>query len=181
MTARRSELLTALGLCILGSVIALLAASADWLVGGDDQLGVPVVRLAGGDVQPSVPALAWASLVGALAVVATRSRGRVVIGCVLALSGLGVVASGILWAVTGSSDLVVDGTVVGQGDRVVGWAWLAAAAGALVAASGVITAVRGRGWSGLGSSYEAPGGRPTAPVTDKAVWDALDRGDDPTA
>jgi len=46
---------------------------------------------------------------------------------------------------------------------------------------GVLTVVRGRTWKGLGSSYEARGAKPVEPVTDKGVWDALDRGDDPTA
>jgi uncharacterized membrane protein (TIGR02234 family) len=58
--------------------------------------------------------------------------------------------------------------------------------GALVLASGAMALTRGRRWAAMGARYDAPTGRetigaktgPDAPPT--AMWDALDRGDDPT-
>lgn len=47
--------------------------------------------------------------------------------------------------------------------------------GALLAAAGVLVAVRGPRWPALGAKYEAP-----AAPTDRDAWDALDRGEDPT-
>jgi hypothetical protein len=62
-----------------------------------------------------------------------------------------------------------------------GWVVATLAGGVLLALVGALVVVRGGDWAGLGSSYDAPGAAPEPPVTDKAVWDALDRGDDPTA
>ena len=61
------------------------------------------------------------------------------------------------------------------------WPALTLAGGVLLLLAGGLIAVRGRRWAGLSSSYDAPTAAPAAPVTDKGVWDALDRGDDPTA
>jgi hypothetical protein len=47
--------------------------------------------------------------------------------------------------------------------------------GALLAATGVLVAVRGPRWPALGARYEAPG-----PMSERDAWDALDRGEDPT-
>jgi uncharacterized membrane protein (TIGR02234 family) len=63
-----------------------------------------------------------------------------------------------------------------------GWAVGSAVAGAVVAACGAFTAKEGRTWPAMGTRYE----RPSAPVDEKKpvtqaeLWDALDRGEDPT-
>ena len=49
--------------------------------------------------------------------------------------------------------------------------------GALLAVTGVYIALYGRGWRALGARYESPAARPR---TEADVWDALDRGEDPT-
>lgn len=92
----------------------------------------------------------WAlvALAGAVAILATRRWGRVPVGLVLAASG-GIAAS--------------DGA-----GRV------ALAAGVLLVAVGLWTAVRGTSWPALGARYDAPQRRDDA-------WAALDRGEDPTA
>jgi hypothetical protein len=60
------------------------------------------------------------------------------------------------------------------------WWVLSLVGGVLLAASGLLTAVRGRRWPGMSSRYERPG--PARPATDDpaSLWKALDRGDDPT-
>jgi hypothetical protein len=50
----------------------------------------------------------------------------------------------------------------------------AVVAGALLALTGAFVAVRGPRWSALGARYDAPARRADP-------WDALDRGEDPTA
>jgi drug/metabolite transporter (DMT)-like permease len=61
------------------------------------------------------------------------------------------------------------------------WPWLAVAAGLLAAACGVVTAVYGPRWSGLGRRYDAPGADTEVADDDASRWAALDRGEDPTA
>jgi uncharacterized membrane protein (TIGR02234 family) len=52
----------------------------------------------------------------------------------------------------------------------------------LLLGAGAVAVVRGGSWRpAAASSYEVPGAAVPEPVTDKGVWDALDRGDDPTA
>lgn len=93
----------------------------------------------------------------------------------------------------------VDGTVDGTA-----WPALAVLGALLLVAAGALVAVRGRHWSALSERYDAPvggarGGREPVPAesstvapaesstesstvapTDKALWDDLDRGEDPT-
>ncbi len=58
---------------------------------------------------------------------------------------------------------------------------LATALGGLaVAAAGALTVVRGKEWPGLAARYDRPSRPAGKPQTDAQVWDALDRGDDPT-
>jgi uncharacterized membrane protein (TIGR02234 family) len=60
--------------------------------------------------------------------------------------------------------------------------------GLVLLAAGALTVVRGRHWPGMSSRYETPAARAsreTASVreqstTPKGLWDALDRGEDPT-
>jgi uncharacterized membrane protein (TIGR02234 family) len=66
-----------------------------------------------------------------------------------------------------------------------GWPLATVLGGLLVAAAGGLTLARGRDWPGMGARYDRPSGsaRPGSarPETEAALWDALDRGDDPTA
>jgi hypothetical protein len=66
------------------------------------------------------------------------------------------------------------------------WPWLAVVAAAPVVLAGATTVVRGRGWSGLSARYDAPSDQTgstgsTAPTEPDVAWDALSRGEDPTA
>ena len=66
-----------------------------------------------------------------------------------------------------------------------GWPLLALLGGLLLLAAGLLTAVRGRRWSGLGRRYEPPAARattrPTTRLTgERELWESLDRGEDPT-
>jgi uncharacterized membrane protein (TIGR02234 family) len=52
----------------------------------------------------------------------------------------------------------------------------------LLLVAGAVAVVSGGSWRpAAASSYEVPGAAASEPATDKGVWDALDRGDDPTA
>ena len=183
MTARR-ELQAAVGLCLLGAALVLLAVSRPWVVLEDTAgLTISSVRTTvdGSSVAGGAQALGYVGLAGVVALAATRRWGRLVVGLLVTAAGVGVVID----VVTALADGL--GARAGGAGRVVastapGWAWVALVGGLLLVASGALVAVRGRRWAALSSSYEPPAAREDAPpVTDKGVWDALDRGEDPTA
>lgn len=184
----------ALGLAVLGCVagagLALFAASRGWTTVITHRVAplppLSTVRT-GGDLIPWLPAGALVALAGAGALIATRGIARLAVGGLLVLAGLAVAAAGVR-AVAGGVPL--------------GWPALCVAGGGLIVAAGIGAARRGRSWPGLGSRYErAPGeatpsggpksdspdprrsgegGGAAAATPSAELWDALDRGDDPT-
>jgi hypothetical protein len=168
MTARR-ELQLAVLLCLLGSALVLFALSRTWYsVAEGQQLTIDAVHtpVRGTHVVAGAQALGWVGLAGVVALAATKRWGRVVIGVLVLAAGVGI---------------VVDVAQARVPYAASGWAWLTVAGGVVLALSGVLVAVRGRKWAALSPSYDAPALRSDEPpATDKAVWDALDRGEDPT-
>lgn len=155
MTPRRELAYTVL-LCVVGAGLALFAASRTWAVEVVPRPApLPPARTpqAGG---PLLSALAVAALAGAGALPATRGRARTALGVLLVAAGVGIVAAA-------------------APSLPAGWPALCALGGGAVAAAGALAVVRGRRWSGMGTRYER-----AAPVTGSDLWDALDRGEDPT-
>ncbi|ROT31179.1 Trp biosynthesis protein [Micromonospora sp. HM5-17] len=181
-TGRRA-LTYAVLLCVLGAGLAVFAATRTWaveLIPRPAPLPARQVVSSGGDLLPWLPALALVGLAAAGAVLATRGVVRRCVGALLALVGLGVAAGG-----------AYGGFAVARGEVSVGWPLLCMLGGVLAASAGVVTAVRGGTWPVMGARYErgrpdrvpeaaGAGGRVDAGRT-AAVWDALDRGEDPTA
>jgi uncharacterized membrane protein (TIGR02234 family) len=137
--------------------------------------------VSGHTVAGVVEAAALVALAGAVAVPATRGRGRLAAGILVALGGLAAVVG----AIANRGDArhhVLHALPPGSAVSVDPWWVLAVLGGLLLLASGLLLAVRGPGWSGLSSRYETPAARRvTAPAGDAGTWDALDRGEDPTA
>jgi uncharacterized membrane protein (TIGR02234 family) len=188
VTGRRG-LLLALGGCVLGGSLVLLAAGRTWgRVGLTGPTGAHlIVQATGRDAVSSLPALGLALLVLAAGILASRSWLRFVVGLVVVTLG-GVV---IAVAVRSSDDVTaaLQRKAFGVPPGAVhvsfsGWAVVAAAGGAVAVAAGALTVLRGTTWPGLGARYDSPDGagrasaRPVEPAT--AAWDALDRGEDPT-
>jgi uncharacterized membrane protein (TIGR02234 family) len=209
------ELAAVLVACAAGAGAALLAASRGWL-----RLAAPrtpplpelAVTLAGRDLEPLVPALGVVGLAGLVALLATRRRGRLVVGAVLAAAGLALMLRALPYlAAPGPAearDLLLDqGRATGEppGAAVAATTdpagpLLAAVGGAAMLLGGVGTVLRSRRWPGMSARYDAPSSA-TAPdqtpaaepgtASDKTsaggiptageAWDALDRGEDPTA
>ncbi|MDQ6650358.1 MAG: Trp biosynthesis-associated membrane protein [Actinomycetota bacterium] len=189
MTARR-ELALAVGLCLLGAAVVLLAAGRPWTRFTLDQGGLlPPLRLApsGRSLDPTAGALGLVGLAGVLALAATRRRGRLVVGVLVALAGAVVVvsslrvASAVLPAVRRSGALDRAGaaaSALAGPLPVTAWPWVSAAGGLLLALAGLLVVVRGPAWAALSARYEAPERR--AAAGEVSLWEALDRGDDPT-
>jgi hypothetical protein len=182
MSAKRGLTLAVLA-CVVGSCLVLLAVTRTWtahMVPAPPPLGVAHVTRSGTAVEPWLSAVALVALAGAGALLATRGGIRALVGVVILLAGLGLAASG------GYGMAGVAGVIAG-------WPLLCIPAGLLVAAAGLVTVARGRSWPAMGARYErpAPVVAPREPVEDQvqrigpspsdvAMWDALDRGEDPS-
>jgi uncharacterized membrane protein (TIGR02234 family) len=198
----RRELVAAVLLCALAGGLSLSSSSQPWArvtVTREPPLPPTVAVLTGGEAAPLVGACGLLLLAAAVAVIAVRGAGRVVVGLLVAVAG-GVLGWSGLRGVTGrlGTDLADVGSRVGlsqaqlTSDPVVGWAVVALLAGVLGVLAGLLVVLRGRAWPGMGRRYERNGAtaRPAAapaatrPQTDEdrhqAAWKALDRGDDPT-
>jgi hypothetical protein len=143
-----------LGLVVAGAAVALLAGARS----GGATAGVPSAPGTSG-AQPGAggaAALALVALAGAGAALLVRNRARTALGAVLLLVGAALVAVGL------------------SPTR-----WAAVAGGGLVAAGALVVVLRARGWPQPRSRYEAPAR--TTSGSPRDAWDALDRGEDPTA
>jgi len=181
-----------------GAALALLGATRTWAVvetARPEPLPVDRETPTGRELAPLVPALAFVGLAASVGLVAARRAGRRVVAVLLLLAGAGTAAA----AVAGAAAV---GPPTGAATAALRPAWpaLAALGGVLLAVAGLLALVRGRRWAALGARYEAPaggpggqgggqGGGPGAPspagarggAGDAGLWDALDRGEDPTA
>lgn len=186
MRSDKRELWIWVAATVLGCLLVLVAAGQDWARVLQSGVAAPT----GGDLSPVLTPVALAGLAGVVAVLASKGTGRRVVGAVLALCGAGAAAA--TWTALGASD--VTGWLAEQnalrGATDVPWEsaplWPAvAAAGALLMLAGGVTAiVRGARWAGMSARYDRAQGTPGAAKAqvsdDRALWEALDRGDDPT-
>jgi uncharacterized membrane protein (TIGR02234 family) len=200
VTSRRELTVTVL-LCAVGGGLALWATTRPWAVLVTDRPApLPALRetVSGGAAAPIAAALALVGLAGAAALLAARGVLRAGVGALLLLSGAGIVWGGVGVLARG----VPGAATATEVDLAAAWPVLCVAGGVLVAAAGLVSTVRGRRWSALGRRYEAPGvparpeptrseptrSEPTrsepAPAPEQppsGMWDALDRGEDPTS
>lgn len=201
----RRPLLVVLPACLAGAVLALAAAQPGWV-----RIGVPrsrpladtVVAVAGHTLVPLIPALGLVGLAAVVGLLGVRGRGRTAVGAVLALTGTALLVAALTHlaapsATTVSGLLTDHGPLPGRdptrpvtAHAELVWPLLAALAGLLLAAAGALTALRGSRWPALSGRYDAAAARLPGPQPEPApagtastanLWDALDRGDDPTA
>jgi uncharacterized membrane protein (TIGR02234 family) len=183
-----------IGAAVAGG-LALVAGSQSWAaVTAERRAPLPPVAgvLSGAEAAPLVPATGLVLLAAAVALLAVRRAGRIVVGLLLATAG-GVLAwSGVRALTGGLADAA--GGLPGMGgpagevtvDVATAWPVVAAVAGLLGVGAGLLVVLRSRSWPAMGRRYErAPGSAPTGrPETDEdraqAAWKALDRGEDPT-
>lgn len=169
----RRELGVWVGGAALGSVLVLVAAGREWVANvrpaGD---AVPT----GSELSPALTPLALAALAGVVAVLATKGVGRLLMGGLLALCGLAAAIAS--WRASEAST-VLDRLRQGAGALTwdtTAWPSIAVTGALIVAVAGVVAIVRGGRWSAMSGRYE----RQTPAMDDRSLWDALDRGDDPT-
>jgi hypothetical protein len=177
MTPRR-ELAGVVTGVVLGAVTVLFAASRVWRVETQARpapLAPVEVAHTGGSLVPAVPALGLVALACAGALIATRGRARAVVGGILCIAAAGMVVT------LGAHLLRSTGSV--------GWVIVSLLGAVLTGLVGAVVLRRGAGWPSMGSRYartpstapQAQGAPQNSPPSDTAIWDALDRGDDPTS
>ncbi|MGY1772341.1 Trp biosynthesis-associated membrane protein [Blastococcus sp. SYSU D00813] len=206
MTRARRELTAAVAGCAVAGGLALSAGGQTWAtatVTRDAPLPPVTEELSGTDLASLVPACGLLLLAAAVAVVAVRGRGRQLVGLLAAAGGGALLWSGVRGlAVTPGPAELSDGAAAGatavEVSRAAAWPVLTAVAGALALAAGLLTVLRGAGWTGMGRRYERAPASAAATTTatstattaaavrtpeDRALdaWRALDRGEDPTA
>jgi uncharacterized membrane protein (TIGR02234 family) len=203
MTGRRSYAL-ALVACLAGAGLASYAVTRPWSLLVVERTGMTDLRTVrtGADLEPWVIGLALVALAGTGALLATRGRVRRGLGVLLALAGVGVAAGAILGRVG------LDVGRAGAGGTL--WPVACALGGAIIALGGLTAARRGHRWPAMSARYDrrtepsvtpGPGAHagpsaaagpergagsdhpphPARPADNRVTWDALDRGDDPTA
>ena len=177
----------AVALCLGGAALVLLALARTWVayeIGAAPPLPGRTLELTGALVVPGARALGLLGLAGVLALPATRTWGRLVVGSLLAAAGAGVAVL-VIRALADPMEAVARATPPGRAAAgsldLGGWPYGALLGAGLLVAAGAIVLLRGRQWSALGARFE-PQAQPSVaqPTGQAAVWDALDRGEDPT-
>jgi hypothetical protein len=140
--------------------------------------GAAPVELTGAQVAPWLTGTALLALAGVAGVVAAGGVLRRLVGALLALAGLGAVVFA-LRALLAPAAVTVDGVRHEPGEPTAA-PLLAVAAAVVLLAVGITVLVRERGLPRLGPRYAAPGGRAVERDPDRAAWQELDEGRDPT-
>ncbi len=185
--ASSREYAAALAGLVLGAALMLLALAQDWIRATATAPGSPAISivLSGRALVPIAAGAAIVLLAGAAGVVAARNRWRVTIGIVLVVVASGAVIAVAMFAVAGppAARLVAELGVPATAVTTSIW-WLVCLFGAVLAdLAGLAVVVRGRSWPVMTSRYERKATRTQNNPTGNSaarIWDALDRGEDPT-
>ncbi|MFI6630340.1 Trp biosynthesis-associated membrane protein [Nonomuraea fuscirosea] len=184
---RRGELWGWVVATALGCLLVLVAAGQTWArVLGNGDTAAPT----GGDLSPVLTPAALAGLAGVVAVLAAKGLGRRVVGVLLALCGVAAAAG--TWTALDDAGVtgwlrernVLHGVTDLPWEPVAWWPVVSGAGAVLMIAGGAVAVVRASAWSGMSARYDRerrpPAGAEAQVADDRALWDALDRGDDPT-
>jgi hypothetical protein len=191
---------TSVAACLGGAALTLYGATRVWSVQVTERPGLTALRASttGAARAPWLIGLALVALAGAGALLATRGLTRRLLGVLLSVTGLGV----LLAAITVRAGL--DPGAAGSGATV--WPIACGIGGVLISGAGLAAAIHGHTMPTMSARYErttalspsappaaasAPGAPPglspspdqqraTTAADNRAAWDALDRGDDPT-
>ena len=164
-TSARRQLAIAASATALGALVQLLAQGRVWVAvaGGKSWTGHAL--------SSAVRPLALAELAGAVALVATRRWGRAGVGALIVAVALGATVAAL--------DAHAP-PVAGPLEHHEVWRIVYVLAALIVLAAGSAGVVRGRRWSEMSARYESPGTRTRQRDPEVELWEALDRGDDPT-
>jgi hypothetical protein len=158
---KRRKLGYAVVATVVGAGIAWYGAGRQWrdLPPGGVKSGAG--GLTGAAVHPPVTAMIVVALAAAGALLVLGGPARVGLGVVLGACGVTLVA--------------ISGFALADGDRAVGPVVVIVGA-LMIVDAGMLAVLRGRSWPRLGAKYEREPRSTGVP----GMWEALDRGEDPT-
>jgi uncharacterized membrane protein (TIGR02234 family) len=177
---------------LAASGMCAVAVAQPWSRATASVRGLPPIEASvdGADVAPVAAALAFVCLAGFGAVLATRgwvrtAVGVVIVGCAAVIIAVAVIptsATGLL-----EDALSARGWTGDDYDRsVTAWRVATAVSGLVVMAAGAVVARFAGQWATMGERYDSPAtAQPPAaaddePLSETAIWRALDDGADPT-
>ncbi len=184
---------------LVGSGVVLLVSTREWQTITTPRTGQPaaVLSVAGRTLDNASLALGLVGLAGVVAILATQRVVRRIIGGLVALAGAGIVfrsAHAIPAVGAGRArELVRDKqSRVTLSDSVIPhvathavWGALSIAGALLVVVAGLLIAVLGGHWATMSARYErataGPDEEQARILADRSLWNALDRGEDPTS
>lgn len=190
-TKRRELTLTVL-LAIVGGIIAWAAAGRPWATATVGEAPNTLeVAASGNDLSAGVTALGLTALAGGLALFATQRLARRLVSVLLIAAGIGAAVYAFGERGTSHASHVLADKAAAKGfapgsvsAHMASWWIIAVFGGVLVTLAGVAALIRGAAWPGMSSRYENAGSKTTVRAADtgssKDLWDALDRGEDPT-
>lgn len=177
---------------LLAATAVTVAVSRPWISATANVDGLPTLTatVSGADVAPVAGALGVVLLAAFGAVVATRGRVRRALGVLIVAAGATVLVAAV--APGGSSDLVQSGLSAkgwsggAYATDTVLWRWVAEAGAGTCILAGAMVVRFGHRWATMGSRYDAPAA-PGVPadaahgdLSEAELWQAIDRGHDPT-
>ena len=184
MTRARAYAAT-LVLLLFGAVALLLSATRPWVeAAANGTVGLPAVdvSITGGEALPVLTGAGLLLLAGIAGVLATGGVLRVIVGVVLLVTSAVALEAAISFGRRGSTAAEETARAILQTSGTgTGW-WLLAAGGAAAGVlAGTLTVALGKRWPTLGSRYQRRDARASGAATTPAqMWDAMDRGEDPT-
>jgi len=188
---RRRGLVVSLVLVVVGGTGLLLAASRTWWTVTVHSAGLPATTqtLTGRQAAPATVGLGVLGLAAAAGVLATAGWWRRLIdGIVLVAGTAAAVSAWSLLAASGWQRAIgweaASGSVVALRSA---WPLIAMGAGVVMAVGGGLGIGYGHHWPGWSARYDGGGAAAATPTPASSasapheLWDALDRGEDPTA
>jgi len=180
----KRPLLLAAVTCAVAGLLLLLSSGRVWgeVTARASGLARQHVSVTGHAVAPALPALAIALLALAVAMLASNGLVRRLVGIVVVAVGgatVGVALRARAQVGQALADRLFASSLSSAGGSRPAWWLVALVGGVLAVVAGAAVAVRSARWTGLGARYDAP-----VPEKENATgdaWEALDRGQDPTA
>jgi uncharacterized membrane protein (TIGR02234 family) len=203
--AGKREFGIAVLLVAIGSAVILLSDGRPWHtihVEREAPLGPITVHVTANTLTPSLTALALVGLAGTVALLATRGWPRRIVGGLLLVDGIALAALAVLGAAAPSHRRAISlvsaarlGAVLDAGARVdiataLAWPALDVLGAILLVFGAALVAWRGNRWTSMSARYDRPVGMKESvdpspfeqdrAHADLALWQSIDRGEDPT-
>jgi uncharacterized membrane protein (TIGR02234 family) len=172
----------AFGCLLIGGSLALIGSGQPWWRAAGE--GV-VLKFSGTQATGGLSqALAILALAGTLLLLALRTRGRRIIGALLALVGVGLAVVGGLGLRPSADAFGSQVRQVSLADTLSATVWprIFLGAGVLVTIGAVLTVITVRTWPSRSDRFRPGSGRSEGPASDDPaeLWKAMDAGLDPT-